>query len=436
MVSPGKVAAFACLLVCFFSTTLAQPQKSIADKIVAVVGDEIILKSDVQNWMEDLRRQGNPVLDSTQCAITKNIIESKILLLQALKDSITVSDEEIEAELNQRISNYNLAQDKRKEFFKSIKEYRLANLMQEKILSKVKTTPTEVKSFYQSIPANQFPFLETQYEVGQIVSYPKPTTEMENYLLTEMNRYKQRVESKQISFQKLAISVSEDKSVKEHEGYYQLNRNMKSIDPVLLSTAFRLKNGEISTPIKIKGGYCLVQMMEMDGDDATVSMILRATPVAEKEIKETIFNLNTIRAEIKLGEIGFEQAAKKNSENKQAVFPAFMQNKDGEYFVTLDELPTDLAKEISNLKAGEISEAKSFIDEEGRQAIRIVFLKSKTEAHRMNLTDDYSRIAQLALDNKKQAILSSWFKTKIPNFQITIEEEVLSKCGELRKYNN
>jgi peptidyl-prolyl cis-trans isomerase SurA len=422
--------------MCFFSNAFAQPQKSVADRIVATVGDEIILWSDIQNWLADLQRQGTPVSDSSKCTVVKNIVESKILLLQALKDSITISDEEVEAELNQRISNYDLPQDKRKEIFTSIKEYRLASLMQEKVLSKVKITPTEVKSFYQSIPSNQFPFLETQYEVGQIVAYPKATAEMENYLLTEMNHYKQRVESKQISFQRLAISVSEDKSVKEQEGYYQLNRNMKSVDPSLLSAAFRLKNGEVSTPIKIKGGYCLMQMMEIDGDDATVSMILRATPVAEKEIQETIFNLNTVRAEIKLGETGFEQAARKHSEDKQAAFSAFIQGRSGGSFVIADELEIGLVKEVIALKPGEISEAKTFIDEQGKKGVRIVFLKSKTEAHRMNLTDDYSRIAQLALDNKKQAVLASWLKATSPGFHITIEEEILSKCEDLKKYNN
>jgi peptidyl-prolyl cis-trans isomerase SurA len=437
IVPPSKVASFACLLVCLTGTAFAQLQKSVADKIVAVVGDEIILRSDIQDWLADIRREGSPVTDSTECTVVKSIVHSKILLLQAFKDSITVSDEEVENELNMRINNeFNLAPDKRKAIFARIKEYRLTNLMQEKILDKVKITPTEVKNFYQSIPPDQLPSLNAQYEVGQIVAYPKPTAEMENYLLAEMNRYKQRVESKQITFQKLAISVSEAKDIKENEGLYQVNRNMKGVDPQILSTTFRLKEGEISTPIKIKGGYCLVQLIGIDGDDASVVLILRGTPIAEKEIKETLFNLNTVRAEIKLGETSFEQAAKEHSEAKQAAFSAFMQNRNGESFVTLDELPTDLAKEVFNLKAGEISEAKTFIDEEGKKGVRIVFLKSKAEAHRMNLTNDYSRITQLALDNKKLSVLAAWFKARIPDFQITIEEEILSKCSDLREYNN
>ncbi|MEI9808209.1 MAG: peptidylprolyl isomerase [Bacteroidota bacterium] len=374
--------------------------------------------------------------DSTRCTIVKEILESKILLLQAAKDSVTVSDEEVEAELKQRLGNFELPGNTRREAFNQIKEYRLTNLMQEKIVSNVKITPSEVKSFYQSTPVNQLPFFEPQYEIGHIVIYPRATPEMEKYLLTEMNHYKQMVGSKQTSFQKLALSVSEDKAVKENEGVYHFNRNTKEADPLLITTVFQLKDGDISSPIKIKGGYCLVQMMERDGDEATVAMIFRSTPIAEAEIKKTIFDLNTVRAEIKLGETSFEQAAKKHSELRQAAFSAFIQGGNGEPFVTMDELDKNVAKEVLNLKAGEITEAKVFMDEEGKTGVRILYLKSKTESHRMNLTNDYSRIAELALDEKKRAALASWFKVRIPDLSIMIEEDVLSECPKLREYSS
>ena len=190
--------------------------------------------------------------------------------------------------------------------------------MQHKIVSNVRITPSEVKDFFDKIPKDSLPFFESELEVGQIIVYPKASREIEQYIVSEMNNYKKQIESKISTFEQLARRYSEDPGSKDRGGAYQINRNDKaSWDPVFLSTAFRLKEGEISAPVKSeKFGYFLIQMVERRGDDADVRMILRIPPVTEEEINQGISKLDTVRSKLIAGTIGFNEAALKYSDDE------------------------------------------------------------------------------------------------------------------------
>ena len=253
------------LLLTFTAMAQSQAKKIVADKIAAIVGDRIILQSDIKNSIADIVRQGGTVPDNADCMLMEQALISKVLMLQAEKDSLPVTDEEVEAELDQKIRYYinqfgsqeALEQVAGKTIYQikddareSVKEQKLAATMQRKIVDNVRITPTEVKTFFDKIPKDSLPFYESELEIGQIVIFPKASRELEQYIIGEMNNYKKQVETKVTTFDQLAKKVSEDPGSKDRGGQYQINRNEKTWDPIFMSTAFRLKDGEISSPVK------------------------------------------------------------------------------------------------------------------------------------------------------------------------------------------
>jgi peptidyl-prolyl cis-trans isomerase SurA len=430
----------------------AQPQsaKVVADKIAAIVGDRIILQSDIRNSILDAVRQGQQVPENAECLMMEQALISKVLMLQAEKDSLPVTDEEVEAELDQKVrfyinqfgsqealeevagkTIYQIKDDARE----SVKEQKLAAAMQRKIVDNVRITPNEVKAFFEKIPKDSLPFYETELEIGQIVVYPKASRDLEMYIFDEMQNYKKQIESKKTTFEQLAKQISEDPGSKDRGGQYQVNRNEKTWDPIFLSTAFRLKEGEISPPVKSKFGYHIIQMVQRNGDEAIVRHILRIPPITQTEIKQAITKLDSVRAKVIAGTLTFNEAATKYSDDESAKFAGpFIMNRDGSTFVTIDMLDKEMVTLLDKMKVGEISQPVPFEGEQGKKGVRIIFLKSKSEPHRMNLQDDYSRISQFALEEKKSKTLDKWIKGKLPSYYIMVDAGTAKECPQLEKY--
>jgi peptidyl-prolyl cis-trans isomerase SurA len=443
------------LTVCsllFSMTVLAQPQakKVVADKIVSIVGDRIILLSEIKNSLADIARQGGTIPDNGECLIMEQAIISKVLMLQAEKDSLPVTDEEVEADLDNRIrmyinqlggqaeleeiagkTIYQIKDDARE----SVKEQKLAAAMQRKIVENVRMTPNEVKAFFDRIPKDSLPFYESELEVGQIIIYPKASRDIEQYVFGEMVNYKKQLENKTTDFCKLAKQVSEDPGSKDRCGQYQINRNEKTWDPIFMSTAFRLKEGEISAPVKSKFGYHIIQMVERIGEDAKVRHILRIPPVTEDEINQAITKLDTVRSKIIAGTFGFNEAASKYSDDPEAKYAGpYLTNRDGSPYVTIDLLDKDMVGMISKMKVGDISQPIAFVSEQGKKGVRLVYLKSRSEPHRMNMQDDYSKISNFALEEKKGKTIDKWLKSKLPSYYIMVDPDSGEQCPQLLKY--
>jgi len=438
------------LLLSFTLAAQSQAKKIVADKIAAIVGDRIILQSDITNSILDIARQGGTVPDNAECLLMEQAIISKVLMLQAEKDSLPVTDDEVEAELDQKIryyinqlgsqealeemagkSIYQIKDDARE----SVKEQKLSGAMQRKIVDNVRITPNEVKAFFDRVPTDSLPFYESELEIGQIISYPKASRDLEQYIIGEMNNYKKQIESKITTFDKLAKQVSEDPGSKDRGGQYQLNRNEKSWDLVFMSTAFRLKEGEISAPVKSKFGYHIIQMVQRNGDDAIVRHILRIPPVTDAEISQAKIKLDSVRSNIIAGKISFNAAASKYSDDESAKFAGpFITSRDGSTYVTIDALDKDMVGMLGKMKVGEYSAPTAFADEQGKKGVRIVFLKSRSEPHRMNLHDDYSKISQFALEEKKSKAMEKWMMTKLPTYYINVDPQTETDCQQLKKF--
>lgn len=429
----------------------AQQARVVADKIAGILGDKIILKSELTTAVADIQRNGGTTTD--ECSVLDNMLIQKALVLQSERDSLPISDDEVDAELDQKIryfinlyggkdaleqiaqrTVYQLKQDMRP----NIREQRQAQSMRNKIVEDIKITPTEVKEYYEKIPKEKLIFYESELQLSQIVLYPKPSRDIEKLAIDELNDYKRQVEAGTKKFETLAQFYSDDPGSKDKGGQIELNRNdSKMWDPVFFATAFRLKEGQVSPVIKSKYGYHIIQMVSRNGDDAVVRHILRIPQITAPEINEASTKLDSVRSQLMAGSIGFGEAVAKYSDDDIAKSTAGqIMGRDGSTFLTIDQLDKDMVLLLknANLKAGEYSKPTSFSDERGKKGVRIVLLVSKSEPHRENLKDDYNRVAQRALDEKKSAALEKWFMTKIPTFYIMIDGDY-RECGNLKKWS-
>jgi len=438
-------AAFSLLLAL---ATMAQ-QKVVADKIIGIVGDKIILRSEIFIANEDIKRQGGQEQDA--CVLLDGMLVQKALVLQAEKDSIPVTEEEIDAEIDQKIryfiqqygSKEALEQvagrsiyQMKDEFRQPIKEQRMASGMRAKIVDGIKITPTEVKDYYDKIPKDSLRFYETELQIGQVVVYPKASRDIELLDIEELNGYREEVESGKRKFETLASLYSDDPGSKDKGGMYQINRLEKQWDPVFLAAAFRLKDGQISPVIKTKFGYHIIQMVSRSGDDAVIRHILRIPQITPTETEIAVVKLDSIRKLLVAGTMGFGEAVARFSEEENAKFTAgILMARDGSNYLNIDELDkeTVLLLKNANLSAGQYSQPTAFTDERGKKGERIIFIISKTEPHRENLKDDYNKIAQRALEQKKNKALQTWFQARISTYYIMIDGDYRN-CGNLSKW--
>ncbi|RYZ55466.1 MAG: peptidylprolyl isomerase [Chitinophagaceae bacterium] len=431
------------------ATLFAQPKKVVADKIIAVVGDRIILQSDITNSIADAKRNGNPVPDNAECAVLDQALVSKVLMMQAIKDSLPVTDDEVEADLDLRVREfirvygskealetmagktiYQIKDDARE----SVKESKLAQAMQRKIVDNVKVTPAEVKAYFDKIPQDSLPYFEAEYQIGQIVLFPKATRDMETYVVGELSNYKRQVENGTTTFESLAKRYSEDPGSKDRGGQYQISRADKSWDPAFVAAAFRLKEGQISNPFKSKFGYHIVQLVERNGDEALVRHILRVPPVNDEEVVESTQKMDSIRNMLVKGTMDFNTAAGKFSDDEQAKFAGpYLLNRSGETRVTIDEMDKSIVTILDKLKVGDFSQAIPFTDERTqKKGVRLIYLKEKSEPHRLNLRDDYNRIATAAIEEKKYKALDKWMTENLNAQYIMLDTD--ASCPQLKKW--
>lgn len=437
------------VLAGLFATAQGQPKKVLADKIVGVVGDRIILKSDIENSIEDAKRQGQEIPLDANCYIMQQALIRKALVLQAEKDSVPVGDDEIEQELEQRIryfiqqyggkerleevSGRTIYQIK-EEFRTPVKEQKLSDAMRSKIIENVKITPTETKAFYESIPKDSLPFFESELEIGQIVVYPKANRELEKYAQDQLAEYKKQVETGARKFETLAKLYSDDPGTKENGGYFEFNRSDRNVDKNFILQAYKLKEGQVSPVFKSQFGYHIIQMISRNGDDMAVRHILKIPAITQDETNDAILKLDSVRSKVMASVLDFGEAVGKYSEDDNSKFTAGrIRGRDGSSFVTIDQLDKDMVQMLGKLKVGEISQPTVYKDERDKQGVRIVYLISKTEPHRMNLKDDYNRIAQQALEEKKNKVMIKWFEEHIPTYYILIDQEYQG-CSLLGKW--
>jgi peptidyl-prolyl cis-trans isomerase SurA len=444
-----KKFLFAFCFIALSQSLFAQVKKVVADKIIATIGDKIVLKSEIDNSISDMQRQNIDIPPNAKCLLLEQALGLKALVLQAEIDSIPVSDEEVDAEIDNKI-RYFISQYGSKEiveqiagkslfqlkedFRQTFREQKLAQGERDKIVTDVRITPKEVETYYDAIPKDSLHFYDTQLEIGEIVIYPKPSRDLDTYAIDQLQEYKKEVESGSKKFETLASLFSDDPGSKDNGGRYEINRNEKQWDPIFLSKAFSLKDGQISNVFKTKFGYHIIQMVSKNGDDAVIRHILKIPQVSSIEINQTKEKMDTIRSKLIAGTLDFGQAVARYSEDENSKFTGGrIPARDGSTFITIDQLDKDLVLMLKDLKVGEYSQPTEFTDEQGKKGVRIVEILTKTQPHRENLKDDYDKIAQDALSEKKNQALEDWFTKKIPTFYVKIADDYKA-CPEMQKW--
>lgn len=412
--------------------------KVVADKIIGIVGDKVILRSDVINAISDIQRQGGDIPPDADCYILEQQLILKALVVQAEKDSIPMDEEEVEALLDNQVRGFiqqygskealeeiagRTVYQIKEDFRQNFRERELAKRMQNKIVESVRITPQEVKEYFDKIPVDSLSFYESELEIGEIALYPKASREFEKLAMDDLAEFKRQVETGQSRFESLASLYSDDPGSKNNGGQYAINRTEKQWDPTFLNQAFRLKEGQVSPVFKSKFGYHIIQMVSRAGDDAIIRHILLVPKVTDTEIQESKQKLDSIRSMLIAGTTSFGEAVSRFSEDENSKFTGGMKQGPNGPFLTIDQLDKDLVPALKDLKVGEYSNPMEYTDERGKKGVRIVFIKSMTQPHRENLKDDYDRVAQRALEIKRERVLEKWFRDKIPTYYLLIDNE-------------
>lgn len=444
-----KRTVFILSLLTLSNFLFAQTKKVVADKIIGQVGDKIILRSDLFNAIADYKRQGAEAQlpPNPECSFLEGQLIQKALVLQAEKDSLPVTDDEIEAGLDLQIRQFigsygskdaleeiagKTIYQIKEDFRQSFKDRKLADQMRGKILDAVKITPTEVKAYYSKIPKDSLPYYESEIEVSQVLLQPKATKEVEEYVIKQLYDYKRQAEAGIKPFAQLAKNYSDDKNTEQQGGTLSINRTSRDFDKDFTNATFRLKDGQMSPAIKSKFGYHIIYMVSRSGDDAIVRHILKIPPVTEEEVNAGIAKLDSIRNNILAKRFDFGEAVNKFSEDENSKFSGgSLTDRSGSTFISIDQLPDkEMVIALRDLKPGEISKPQAYTNDRGTKMLRIILLKNRTDPHRENLKQDYNRIQARALEEKKQGVLATWFKEHLPNYYITIDKEY-SNCSAL-----
>lgn len=438
-----RLKTFIVSILLFNIIIKAQPKKVIADRIVAQVGDKIILRSDVMNSIADFKRNANgndnALPPDPECAFIEGLLIQKALILQAERDSLPVSKEEIEAAIENRIRaairQYGSQQALEeiaeksvfqiKEDFKSnFRENKLAEAMRAKIIENIKVTPNEVQEFYNRIPKDSLSYYESELELQQIVLIPKANKDVDDYIIKQLYDFKRSVENGTKRFDQLAKLYTDDPGSKETGGQYNMNRGEKFWDPAFFATAFKLKEGQISNVVKSKFGYHIIQLVSRNGDDIVIRHILKIPPITDDEVKLSISKLDSIKNLLVKKEIDFGYALSRYCEEdivKQN--GGQISGRDGSGFITIDQLDKEMVAMIKDIKPGEYTKPMVYTDEQGQKKVRMIYYKSRTNPHRENVKDDYNKLAERLMQEKKQQRLENWFKERIPYYYIVIDDE-------------
>ena len=456
-----KIFAVGLALCAFANAAFAQEQKVIADKIVAQIGSSIILQSDVTNDLLSVRyeatSQSQPLPENIDCELLKGQIIEKALELQAQNvDSLTVDDGQVEDAFQRKVAylmqQYGSREQLERAMGMTIDQYRptiwsdlkgqiLAQQEQQKITQDVTVSPAEVEAYYNAIPKDSLKYYESQFEANQIVVYPTPNQDVVDYIKKQLEDWKKEVEDGKANFAELARIYSEDPSAKQNGGQISMNRidDKGKFDPDFFNAAFRLREGQISPVIKSQFGYHIIQMVSRVGNDAIVRHILRIPPVTQEEINACTKKTDSIWDLINSKKMDFSVAFSLYNQDKNGQFNAgaitggYPQNPISPF--AIDQLmDKDLATIIPTLKAGEYSKPQVFSDPyTGKQGVRIIYLKSRTEPHIENLQDDYMAIQARALAEKKQRVIEDWLGTHVEDFYIRLDPS-FAHCMEIAQW--
>ena len=424
--------------------TSATAQDKVVDQIVAIVGGNIILKSEIERMNMEQQAQGITSEGDMKCEILENFLVDKLLVAEAELDTlIEVTPSQVNQRMDQQLAMYvsymgseKAVEDYFKKSFMEIKSEMkegirnqlLSQQMREKIVKDVTVTPSEVRYNFRSLKNDEIPTLPTQYEYAQITFQPTIDLEEDNRIKSKLRDIKKRIEDGS-SFATMAVLYSEDGSAKDGGVIGYLGR--AELDPTYASAAFNLKDDKVSNVVRSAFGYHIIQLVDKKGDKVNTRHILIKPKVSIEAKEMAQSKLDSLANLIRKNEITFEEAATmfssdKNSRNNAGIVinPNSMSSK-----FAVEDLDPDVSKIITKMNLNEVSKPFESIDKESQLPVfKIIKLIKKTDAHKANLQNDYQQLAEMYLAKKKETVFNDWIGKQQSETYIRIDQ-TYSNCN-------
>ena len=420
--------------------TIDKTQRRKIDGVAAVVGEYVLLDSDIDKEYAQIAASGGPVKEFTRCELFGKLLEDKLYAHHAIQDSILVNELEIRARVEQQIDGF-LAQsggtldellkfynksteaELREEMVELNKSMQLVSEMQNKIVDDIEVTPEEVRQFFNDL--DEKPIFGTELQVAQIVVIPEVTQEEIDKVIDQLSQFKKDVEEDGASFTSKVVLYTDDIASKRTGGKYTLNRKRPQMVKEFRDVAFSLQEGEISEPFKTEFGYHIIYKEKERGQEIDVRHILLRPKVTPSAIQAAREKIETAREKIISGELTFAEAALKYSDEVETKFEGgrLINPMTQDFNFELTRMDTQMYTEIQDLKDDEVSPILQ--DEDRVNAIKFKILKvtNRTDEHEADFSKDYLKIKRLALQEKQLEAVSKWQDQKIKDTYIKINGE-------------
>ncbi len=418
------------------------PDNCVVDEVIWVVGDEPILKSEVEIMRLQGEAEGMTWRGDPDCSIPEQIAVQKLFLHQAEIDSIQVSEAEIaqgiDMQINRWIAQTGGSREKLEEYKKmtisqlrqslhdDFKNSQLVQQMKQKLVEDITVTPADVRRYFRDMPEDSIPFVPTEVEVEIITKQPKVSQEEINRIKNELREYTDRVNKGETSFATLARLYSEDPGSARQGGEMDyIGRGM--LDPAFAGVAFNLTDPKkISKIVESEYGFHIIQLIDKRGDKIKVRHILRTPKVSSEAIDSTKVRLDSLALDIRGGKYSFEEVVSYVSDDKDTRnnhgLMSFVSEDGRTSRFQMKDLPTEVARQVANMQVGEISPAFRMVNEKNKTVCAIVKLKSRTEAHRATINEDYQVLKKVVLEKERADFLHNWVVNKIKNTYVRMND--------------
>lgn len=432
-------------------STMAMGQAKMIDHVVAKVGSEFILLSEIEDQYAYTLQQ-NPGLDeSVKCQILENLIAQRLIVYQARLDSITVSDDEVNTQLDLRFEGVLRQMNGDEQFFEeyygaSVKEmkerYRedqrqqiLAERMQQQLINSVTITPEEVKTFYNNIPVDSIPYLDSEVELGELVMKPILSEEEKMVAKNKLQEIADKIANEEISFEEAAQKYSMDPGSGSRGGDLGFAKRGTYV-PEFEATVYSLDKGETSDIIETQFGYHIIKMIERRGNNIRAKHILIKPEVTQAAIDRTTQKLDSIKQLIELDSMTFELAVKRFGDDSAQSYTNNGRMKNpltGNNFFETASMDADLYFEIIDLEVGKVTAPIEYQNRMNEKQFRIVQLQNLTKPHKANLKQDYDKISNFAKESKKAVYFNEWLEKKLYETYIKVDD-AYQGCENINKF--
>lgn len=411
------------------------------DGVSAVIGDYVILDSDIDKTLIEMESQGIPTKNISRCELLGKLMEDKLYAHHAIQDSLEVNVEEVYGAVDQIIDNftnklgsiekvlefYNKSDEStfRKEIFEINKVQKLSSMMQNQIIEDIEVTPEEVRIFFESIPENDLPTFGTELEISQIVIEPEVSKNEKNRIINQLKTFREDVLERGSSFASKAILYSQDPGSRSTGGKYTLHRKRPQMVKEFRDEAFSLEEGEISDPFKSDFGWHILMVDKIRGQEVDVRHVLLTPKIEPDKLKEAKEKLDTLRQRLLDNEISFKDAALMFSSEKETRFNGgiLINPQTGDTRFELTNLDPVLYSQIRNLKDMEISSPLMEEDRSGLKKYKIIKVSNRFDEHIANYSKDFVRVKALALKEKQLKSIQTWMTEKIISTFININRD-------------